>query len=393
MIKEQNLNSTFSIQIIFQESEKQDDPSVMSTISVDLNPMSPVVTSGLTRQVDIVEMKISEHRKTSIIDELSLNVDKKPANGTFEYRQSIQDVDTTHPVDKKLTTIQSVDVENHNVEPENDTPETKIVDSSENVENGSDVFSERRLVERQSLFIVHNEVQSASCVEFYFECSNSTFAILEFFVHLVRLQIVEYIKQVMSLGYVVICDIRKVGDNHGMRIVVQSQYPLTVVYSTIENAISSLEECLSTMSEETFERNRSSVSTNKREASLGRMRDVANLLWLEITESTYNFRRTEKEIKEIENTSADEIIEFYRNKISVDGDERRLVVISIGPDAILNRLDDSKIRHWTFDDIVEFRETSTTLRRNRVPVDRMNSWYQNVFDAKNGDFDPPQVLD
>jgi len=365
----------------------------MSTISVDLNPMSPVVTSGLTRQVDIVEMKISEHRKTSIIDELSLNVDKKPANGTFEYRQSIQDVDTIHPVDKKLTTIQSVDVENHNVEPENDEPETKIVDSSENVENGSDVFSERRLVERQSLFIVHNEVQSASCVEFYFECSNSTFAILEFFVHMVRLQIVEYIKQVMSLGYVVICDIRKVGDNHGMRIVVQSQYPLTVVYSTIENAISSLEEFLSTMSEETFERNRSSVSTNKREASLGRMRDVANLLWLEITESTYNFRRTEKEIKEIENTSAEQIIEFYRNKISVDGDERRLVVISIGPDAILNRLDDDKIRHWTVDDIVEFRETSTTLRRNRVPVDRMNSWYQNVFDAKNGDFDPPQVLD
>ena len=147
------------------------------------------------------------------------------------------------------------------------------------------------------------------------------------------------------------------------------------------------------MSAESFEINRSSISTNKREASLGRMRDVANLLWLEIAESTYNFKRTEKEIKEIEITSLEEVHEFYREKISIEGNDRRLLVISIGPDAILNRLDDNKIRHWTVDDILEFRESSTTLRRNRVPVDRMNSWFQNVFEAKNSDYDPPPVLD
>ena len=75
--------------------------------------------------------------------------------------------------------------------------EKEKVDKSENdVDIWSELFFERRLICRQSLFIIHNEVQSASCVEFYFDCSNFDFAELEFLVHLVRLQIVEFIKQV-----------------------------------------------------------------------------------------------------------------------------------------------------------------------------------------------------
>jgi secreted Zn-dependent insulinase-like peptidase len=123
----------------------------------------------------------------------------------------------------------------------------------------------------------------------------------------------------MSLGYVVSCDIRKIGENHGMRIIVQSQYPLTVVYSTIENAISSLDDFLSTMSVETFERNRSALLTNKRETTFRRMRDVGNLLWMEIVESTYNFRRTYEEMMQIEKISFQEIVDFYNEKIALAG--------------------------------------------------------------------------
>ena len=125
--------------------------------------------------------------------------------------------------------------------------------------------------------------------------------------------------QVMSLGYVVSCDIRKIGENHGMRIIVQSQYPLSIVYSTIENAISSLDDFLSTMSVETFERNRSALLTNKRETSFRRMQDVGNLLWMEIVESTYNFRRTDEEMIRIEKISFQEIVDFYNEKIAMDG--------------------------------------------------------------------------
>ena len=121
----------------------------------------------------------------------------------------------------------------------------------------NDVYNERRLTERHTVFIVHNELQSASCVQFYFDCSNSSFAILELFAHLVRLQIIEHIKQVMSLGYVVNCDVRKVGDGHGLRIIVRSQYPFFVVYTTVENAVSAVDDFLAAILEETFEQSRS----------------------------------------------------------------------------------------------------------------------------------------
>ena len=96
-----------------------------------------------------------------------------------------------------------------------------------------------------------------TCVQFYFDCSNSSFAILELFAHLVRLQIIEHIKQVMSLGYVVNCDVRKVGDGHGLRIIVRSQYPFFVVYTTVENAVSAVDDFLAAILEETFEQSRS----------------------------------------------------------------------------------------------------------------------------------------
>jgi len=118
--------------------------------------------------------------------------------------------------------------------------------------------------------------------------------------------------------------------------------------------------------------------TNKRETSYGRMRDIANLLWLEIAEATYNFRRVEREIGVVESTTLENVADFYRDKISADAPDRRLVVISIGPDAILNRLDDAdaSLRHWTIDEVEEFRQSSTSLRRRRLPVDRMDSWFQ-----------------
>ena len=357
------------------------------------------MSTNFRRKIEVIQMSNNDHRKMSILDELSLNVDrkveqevsnKKQQNGIPAKSNKVSEETKLNEIEKECL----IDEGNENEKVVENIENIESVESIEKIENiktveipqDIDELYEHRLNQNQSLFIIHNEVQSASCVEFYFECSASTFAVLEFFVHLVRLQIVEYIKQIMSLGYVVTCDIRRVGDNHGMQVIVQSQYPLTVVYSTVENAISSLNDFLSTMSVDSFSRNRASLLTNKREMLFSRMRDVANLLWIEIAESLYNFRRTEQEINRIESISLEEIIKFYTDKICVDGAGRRLLVISIGPDAILNRLEEENIRHWTSKEIDEFRNTSTNCRPKRVTVDRMNSWLENVFESKESDY-------
>ena len=357
---------------------------------------SPVEVSGLSREIDPHQLTSNQIRKTSIMDELSLNVVEKPLgvenglkppkNGIFDHRHSIQIVDARLDVANLLRQRSfSTDVIDKQASDDDDVNEQK----ADNGVVADVVFNERRLTQRVGIFIVSNEVQSASCVQFYFDCSDSAFATLEFFTHLVRLQIIEHIKQVMALGYVVNCDVRKVGGSHGFRITVQSQYPLCVVHSSIEAAVSGLEEFLTALTEETFEQQRSGLVTNKLEASLSRMKDVANLLWLEIAESSYNFRRIDHEIAAIEKTTTDDVIKFYRDKISADAIDRRLIIISIGPDPILNRLDDPTLRHWTIDQVDEFRQTATTVRPRRVPVDRMDGWFQKVFEAKQNDYQPP----
>ena len=358
----------------------------------------------MSREVDPLQMTSNQIRKASIMDELSLNVEtslavdadadadadadvigglKPPRNGIFDHRHSIQIVgvdarnDVAGFLRQKSFSTDALDKQLSN----DDDDDGQIVDD--------DVFNERRLTQRVAIFIVSNEVQSSSCVQFYFDCSDSDFATLEFFTHLVRLQIIEHIKQVMALGYVVNCDVRKVGGSHGFRIIVQSQYPLCVVHASIEDAVANLDEFLTTMAEESFEQQRSALVSNKLEASLSRMKDVANLLWLEIAESNYNFRRIDHEIGAIEKTAVDDVTKFYRDKISRDASDRRLIIISIGPDPILNRLDDATLRHWTLDEVDEFRQTSTSVRTRRVAIDRMDSWFQNVFDAKKNDYQPP----
>ena len=86
-------------------------------MSIHLTAASPVQVSGLSRQFDPLETTSNQIRKTSIIDELSLNVDinvtddatsdvtkttTTTRNGIFDYRHSIQVVDATNDVVKLL---------------------------------------------------------------------------------------------------------------------------------------------------------------------------------------------------------------------------------------------------------------------------------------------------
>jgi len=131
--------------------------------------------SGLSRQIGSLELVTNQIRKASIIDELSLNVEKTLAvektsnvektlsvektsrNGIFDYRHSIQIVDTKNHVENFLSkkSFSSTDVETQD-----------NVENDANVDDAAgEVFIERRLTKPLSIFIVHNEVQSASCVQ------------------------------------------------------------------------------------------------------------------------------------------------------------------------------------------------------------------------------------
>ena len=83
---------------------------------------------------------------------------------------------------------------------------------------------------------------------------------------------------------------------------------------------------------------------------------------------------------------------FYRQWIHSKASDRRCVVISIGPDPILNRLEgipgipSPGIFHWNLSQIEEFRQTvMTPIPPKSVP----RQWFYDVFERSDYVYPPP----
>merc|ERR1719244_327990 len=85
--------------------------------------------------------------------------------------------------------------------------------------------------------MVHNEHHTMSMFVMYLQLDNTSLekcCLLEVFTHIVRERIINRLKHVVILGYVIGCDIRKLNNNTGLRIYVESQFPPDTVNDAIE---------------------------------------------------------------------------------------------------------------------------------------------------------------
>ena len=255
---------------------------------------------------------------------------------------------------------------------------------------------------RQNLFIVNNEIQSSSCVLFYLQFTQNLpchMALLEMFHQTIREHLISSMRYIEALGYVVGCDIRQGNANTtiGLRITVESHYPLPVVHSRIEEGILSLDDFLSSMSEETFQMSKNARIISKQEMWNNRMMDRAVVLWREIADETYYFNRNQDEIQQIEKITLNHIRDFYNTWIHPAGEERRHLTISIGPDPMLNKLDimlegngEHQVRHWDLKELEIYRNDARTFPQ--VSHEILSKWYQQVFDSDNNNYKPPHSM-
>ena len=240
----------------------------------------------------------------------------------------------------------------------------------------------------RNVVIVHNEIQSSSCVLYYLESATNNpkdAATVELFFHLVQVQLVTALKHVVHLGYVVGCDIRKIKDRLGFRIIVESQYPLSIVHKTIEDSLEDLDDFLAHMDENDFEMSKAAVISVK-EDSRTSLRDQAHSLWREIIEEQYDFNRHKKELAFMSELDLFDVRSFYRTWFHSKARDRRNLIISISPDPTLNRLESKpQIQHWRLNQLKELRQTMTPLPIRTVPLD----WFQNVFENRSNIYEPP----
>ena len=224
-------------------------------------------------------------------------------------------------------------------------------------------------------------------------------ALLEMFHQTIREHLISSMRYIEALGYVVGCDIRQGNANTtiGLRITVESHYPLPVVHSRIEEGILSLDDFLSNMSEETFQMGKNARIISKREMWNNRMMDRAVGLWREIADETYYFNRNLDEIEQIEKVTLNHVRDFYNTWIHPAGEERRHLTISIGPDPMLNKLDimlegsgEHQVRHWDLKELELYRHEARTFPQ--VSAEILSRWYQQVFDSEDNNYKPPYSM-
>ena len=140
------------------------------------------------------------------------------------------------------------------------------------------------------------------------------FCLLEVFTHLVRGNIISRLKHMVILGYVIGmtmvvetvdtnrelsgCDIRKVNGSTGLRIYVESQFPPSTVNQAIEESLQEVDTFLNTINHQDFKIHINALKAAKMESHM-KMGDYANMLWREVLEGTYDFRRHHRECEHL----------------------------------------------------------------------------------------------
>ena len=149
--------------------------------------------------------------------------------------------------------------------------------------------------------MIHNEQHTMSMLVVYLQLDNTNLekaCLLEVFTHLVRERIINKLRHVVILGYVIGCDIRKLNNNIGLRIYVESQFPPSTVNDAVEECLSDIEAHLKTFNHSDFKVHINALKAAKMEAHM-KMGDYAAMLWREVVDSSYDFRRHHRECEHL----------------------------------------------------------------------------------------------
>ena len=153
------------------------------------------------------------------------------------------------------------------------------------------------------------------------------------------------------------CDIRKVNGSTGLRIYVESQFPPSTVNQAIEESLQEVDTFLNTINHQDFKIHINALKAAKMESHM-KMGDYANMLWREVMEGTYDFRRHHRECEHLNFLTISkvrrsvamsvktlcQVRQFYRQFIEREAVCRRKLILSIAPDPTLNTIQVSASR-------------------------------------------------
>ena len=183
-----------------------------------------------------------------------------------------------------------------------ETKELTRPDEVESAEDETDLQDQDLLLPLgTNSVMVHNEQHTMSMLVMFLQLDTTNlekFCLLEVFTHLIRGRIIAKLKHIVILGYVIGCDIRKINNNTGLRIYVESQFPPSTVNQAIEECLEEVETFLRTLNHADFKIHINALKAAKMESHM-KMGDYASMLWREVMDGTYDYRRHHRECEHL----------------------------------------------------------------------------------------------
>ncbi|KAK0071978.1 hypothetical protein PV326_000607, partial [Microctonus aethiopoides] len=183
------------------------------------------------------------------------------------------------------------------------------------------------------LYVTGNKFNKSSCTKVYYQCGLSSTEEnmhLELLEQIIKEPCFNTLHTKEQLGYIVSSGTDRI-DAQGFTVVVQSdRHPPQYVEDRIEAFMETMLENLTNMSEEEFNRHKTSLAMTKHEKPR-MMYTLSAIFWNEIISQQYNFDRANIEVDYLMTITKEQILSFFKEMIHSKSPIRRKLAIHIVP--------------------------------------------------------------
>ncbi|XP_063988848.1 insulin-degrading enzyme isoform X2 [Diachasmimorpha longicaudata] len=203
------------------------------------------------------------------------------------------------------------------------------------------------------LYEVEHKLHKSSCTEVYYQSglqSTQSNMHLELLAQIISEPCFTVLRTKEQLGYIVFSGIRRTNGAQGLRVIVQSDRHPQYVEDRIDAFMEFMLEQLINMSEEEFNRHKTSLAAQRLEKPK-MMSVLSAVFWSEITTQQYNFDRANIEVAYLLTITKEPIISFFKEIVDKNSPTRRKLAVHVistasgGAGAEMNNPKDSKVEN------------------------------------------------
>ncbi|XP_039639497.1 insulin-degrading enzyme isoform X1 [Perca fluviatilis] len=176
-----------------------------------------------------------------------------------------------------------------------------------------------------------NEVHNNCGIEIYYQTDMQTThdnMLLELFCQIISEPCFNTLRTKEQLGYIVFSGPRRANGVQGLRFIIQSEKAPHYLESRVEAFLCTMEKAVEEMSEEAFQKHIQALAIRRLDKPKKLSAECAKY-WGEIISQQYNFDRDNTEVSYLKTLSKENIMHFYRDRLTVEAPKRHKVSVHV----------------------------------------------------------------